>query len=806
MAACGGRRTEPTVPPPTNTPRPLAATSEPAAPQDDAWARIQADGKINVGTSVDYPPFEYFDEDYVIDGFDIALMQAIADELGLDMELSDIAFAGLGAAVNLGQIDVAIAAISITPEREREFDFSHIYFVSEDAYVAAKDTRVGRINDFADLAKYTLGVQRGSIYQDMIEDELVDTGLMPETNVFVYGQLEQAIPDVEEGRVDILVMDKPVAEAAVANVGGKIVASDLHRETFAIGMANGQQNLRKEINQVLVQLQRDGVIAELAKKYMDLDPNEIIPVPTPTPEPDQPEPTPPPSGCLDGMAYVADLNYDDNNMKNPPVVQPGAAFQKGWRVRNTGTCTWNSNYTLVYVDGNNPASQMGGLPTSVQGEVPPGAEYDIYVNLFAPLQPGVYKGIWQMTNAQSKAFGERIYVGIQVPANPTPTPAPTSTPSANVNFWTDNANIQGGQCTTNHWTTQNVQAVYYYQQGQNWQDHGVAGNGDSQECPHQTTTYYLRVVERNNSVDERQLTIQVQQNVAAPSIRFFNSDPSGQIGAGQCVNLTWEVNGNVNAVQLLRNNSALWANAPFRGSYKDCPPVGQMSYVLQATGPGGTSKSTQNVNVVQGQPTATPAPGPVINSFTVTPQQINSGQCVLIAWSTGGGTTVTRILRNSTIVQQNAGLQGSLNDCLSDFGVTTYTLQAANAAGQATSANASVSVVQSAPPTDTPLPQPTATSAPQPPTIVFFAVTSDGTNPVSQINAGQCVFLTWQYEGQDLAASSITRNGELLESDPPAQGSYQDCPPVGQMNYQLSVSSEFGGAATRDASLTVVGG
>ncbi len=101
-------------------------------------------------------------------------------------------------------------------------------------------------------------------------------------------------------------------------------------------------------------------------------------MPTPTPEPPTPTPAPnqppavvptvaPPAGCVDGMAWVADLNYDDKDMTAPALIPPGQPFVKSWRVRNSGTCTWNSSYFLGYDHGNTPASSMGGQPVYVQG-------------------------------------------------------------------------------------------------------------------------------------------------------------------------------------------------------------------------------------------------------------------------------------------------------------------------------------------------------------------------------------------------------------------------------------------------------
>ncbi len=73
-------------------------------------------------------------------------------------------------------------------------------------------------------------------------------------------------------------------------------------------------------------------------------------------------------------------------------------------------------------------------------------------------------------------------------------PQPTATPAPGVAFWADTYQLQVGQCTGIHWDVQNVQAVYFYQQGQSWENHGVTGKEDRTVCPNQSTTYYLRVV------------------------------------------------------------------------------------------------------------------------------------------------------------------------------------------------------------------------------------------------------------------------------------------------------------------------
>ena len=819
LTACGaGSQPTPTpIPPaPTNTPSSDLATPVPDTKPEkgDIWERIQQTGVIKVGTSADYPPFEYYDDNFKLDGFDIELMKAIAGKLGLEVEFTDMAFDSLADAAAIDQIDVAIAAISVTPQREQNVDFGQIYFISEDAYLAAAGSSIGSIRTVEDLAPYRLGVEKGAIFHDILEDELVATGLMPEYNLFVYAEIEQAYIDLEQGRVDIVVLDKQPAENAAKEYGFEVVSSGLHKQRYAIAMPKGQNTLRTRLNQALLSLQDEGFIVRLAKQYLHIDNLPALPTPTPLPPNPTVTPVPPPSACIDGMAWVTDLSYDDNNMKNPPVLQPGEPFQKGWRVRNTGTCTWDSAYMLNYVRGNQSGAQMNGQPTAVQGSVAPGATYDIYVDLVAPLKPGTYQGFWQMRNGQGQNFGQTVYVGIRVPTAPVPTAVPTQTPSPDINFWADSTNLNQGQCTNLHWDVQNVNAVYLYQDGENWQNHGVAGQGSRQECPSQTTNYNLRVVKKDNSVETRTITIYVQGG-SAPVIANFTVDPPA-IQLGQSVTVRWDVQGNVTNVKITRDGATLWDGAPFRGSYQDTPPQsGSVGYGIEATGPGGTNRTTKYVTVTDTPPTITPSPGPIIYNFTVNPTDIQVNDCVAIAWSTGGGTTKVTLKRNGQIVQDNAGLSGNLQDCLTAAGTYNYQLVASDKTGQTATQDVNVQVVQAQPPTATPEPQPTDTPAPQPTDTPVPAepvkITSFTANP-SQIDLNNgCTLLDFQITGPAGSAqlyrmTKTDRNPILLAQDPMAP--YKDCPDgsfAGQtLVYQLDAQSELIGGGSDTAFVEVI--
>lgn len=604
MAACGDSSSSTPEPPPTATREFVATPEQPTEGQTpgSAWARVQETGQLVVGLSADYPPFEYYTDEFTLDGFDVALIQQIAQEMGLQVAVQDLAFDGLGSALQVGQIDVAISAISVTPERDAVVDFSNVYYVSEDAILARADSQFGAIESVEQLAGYTVGVQTGTVYQRWLEDNLIDTGLMPESNLFLYQQAVQAVADLSEGRIDLVVLDLGPAQVAAGtpDLDVTIAAQGLNRERYGIAIAAGESALQTAINDALLTLQNAGYISQLAMTYLDLDSTETLPTPQPEATPGQPVATlPPPTGCLDAMMYVQDLTYDDNNMQSPPQFAPNTPFAKGWRIQNVGSCTWDSSDALVYVGGNTPAAQMSGQPTPIKGTVPPGATYDIFVDLVSPAQPGVYQGFWTLRNSAGTLFGSRLWVGIEVVGAATPTPIATQPPSADVQFWADRTNIKQGECATLYWDVQNVQAVYLYEQGQNWQDHGVNGEGSRRVCPAQTTTYDLRVVKQDGSIEVRQITINVEPVNIAPLIENFTVTPT-QVTVSGCVQVQWRVSGNVTRIDVRRDSTTIWDNAPLNGVMQDCPPgPGSVNYTITASGSGGTAYREQRVNVVQ---------------------------------------------------------------------------------------------------------------------------------------------------------------------------------------------------------------
>jgi ABC-type amino acid transport substrate-binding protein len=527
----------PTAAPPTAaaTTAPGAATPPalPATPvSSEDLDRVLGAGLLAAGSSLDNPPFSYYNDHFQADGFDIALIQAIGTQLGVQTTIRDLAFDGLGSALDLGQMDLAIAAITVSPERAAQVDFSTPYFQSRSAVLARSDSPIDAIDTADDLAVYRIGVQQGTIYETWVNDTLIDTGKLPAGNLFLYPDPGTAVRDLIGNSMDVVMLDALPAQSFVGQGGVKLVRQGLISQEYAIALRKGS-SLLEAVNRALATLVADGTVAELTDRYLELEQHELdaaateaaaatsTPIPSVTPlpadtatspPPTEPPAVPAPTPCPYGLTVVQHLSFDDQDMHNPPELSPGQAFTKGWRVQNIGTCAWTTAYRVVYVMGNTAESRMGGQPQNLTRTVPPGDTYDININMVAPTSPGIYMATWQMVNADGLAFGERLPVGIQVvadPAVPTATIAPTETPVPGITFTASATQVTRGSLVDFTWNAPGATEVYFYAETQSWQRNPVGSSGTATVQVFQTTVYKLRVVQADGTVAIQSIVIHV---------------------------------------------------------------------------------------------------------------------------------------------------------------------------------------------------------------------------------------------------------------------------------------------------------
>jgi len=229
---------------------------------------IKTAGKIVVGTSADYPPFEFVDEAGNMTGFDVDLMNEIGKRMGVTVEWTDMPFDSLIASVQEKKLDASIAAFNYDEDRDKTVDFSDAYYTSEDAFVVL-ESFAGDLSVPENLANFKVGAQSGTTQEGWINDNLVTPGLLDAANFMSYERVDQAALDLQAGRIEVLMADYVPAQAIVSQFGGmKIVYHGvLSTGPVNIVLREGDADLQAEVNRIIKELQDEGFIEELAKKY-----------------------------------------------------------------------------------------------------------------------------------------------------------------------------------------------------------------------------------------------------------------------------------------------------------------------------------------------------------------------------------------------------------------------------------------------------------------------------------------------------------------------------------------------------------
>ncbi len=232
---------------------------------------IKTAGKIVVGTSTDYPPYEFHLlpelEDEMV-GIDIDIAEAIAANLNVKLEIKDIQFSKLFDELTAGRIDLALAGLSPTESRMRIVDFSIPYYQAMQNMLIRAEDKDG-IKLLEDLRGKVVGTQKGSIQEDMARDSI--TG----ATYFLHEDIEGLIGALRQKKVDAVILEKPVADA-YSFKNRDLLNLECDTETAPLGSAvavrKGDTDLLERVNQVLKKLIEENKITEFlqaAKFFTD---------------------------------------------------------------------------------------------------------------------------------------------------------------------------------------------------------------------------------------------------------------------------------------------------------------------------------------------------------------------------------------------------------------------------------------------------------------------------------------------------------------------------------------------------------
>ncbi len=247
---------------PVDTEQPSAGTEESSRIDE-----IKQAGKLVLGTSADYPPYEFHKEidgkDTIV-GFDIEIAKAIAEDLGVELEIKDMDFEGLLLALNAGKVDIVLAGM--TPKPGRDAEFSKIYYKALQGLLVHADNKdVYKTVD--DLTGKRIGAQKGSIQEDLAQEEIKDLRLK------ALAKIPDLVLEVKHKKIDAVLMEMPVAEAYAAN------NDDLHLMPVelideeggsAVAAKTGEKELIEFANKVIDKLEKDGSIEKFVIEAVEM--------------------------------------------------------------------------------------------------------------------------------------------------------------------------------------------------------------------------------------------------------------------------------------------------------------------------------------------------------------------------------------------------------------------------------------------------------------------------------------------------------------------------------------------------------
>lgn len=223
--------------------------------------------KLTVGSDIPYPPFEQGKPGNYT-GFDIELMEAIAEKMGRTAEFQDTSFETIFRDVAQGKFEAVISAATITPEREKAVAFSDPYYLSEQAILVKEGSD---ITGLADLEGKIVGAQQGTTGLELGKEKANASELRP------YPEGPDAVNALKSGTVEAVIIDAPVAQNAVEKSGGVEIAEKVPTdEKYGIALAKDNTGLLDEINQGLKEVISDGTYTTIYEKWFKLEPPKAI--------------------------------------------------------------------------------------------------------------------------------------------------------------------------------------------------------------------------------------------------------------------------------------------------------------------------------------------------------------------------------------------------------------------------------------------------------------------------------------------------------------------------------------------------
>lgn len=219
--------------------------------------------KLIIGTDATYPPFEFVDEKGEITGVDIEVGREIAKALGREVEFRNINFDGLITALRTGSVDLVISSMTATPERRQSIDFSEPYVKTGLSILAAKGSTVQSANDLKTPGRKIV-VRLGTTGEHWARENL------KEAKIIALDADVSCVMEVVNANVDAWVYD----QLSIMNYHSKhadktrALLAPLREEVWAVGLKQGDDEVKAKVNDVLARMRADGSFSKIAERFM----------------------------------------------------------------------------------------------------------------------------------------------------------------------------------------------------------------------------------------------------------------------------------------------------------------------------------------------------------------------------------------------------------------------------------------------------------------------------------------------------------------------------------------------------------
>ena len=216
------------------------------------------ENELVLATEAGFAPYEYYEDGKVV-GVDIDIAKEIAKELGKELVIKDVSFDFVINEVKSGKADFAAAGISITPEREKEVDFTIEYTTSNQVVVVKKGSPITKFDDIKDKK---IAVQLGSVADLYVEENYKKATIVPHKKYL------SAVEDVKTNKADCIIMDElPAKEIVKENDNLVILDGFLFQDKYGMIVKKGNDELKDKINKVLEKMKNDGTIDKLVLEH-----------------------------------------------------------------------------------------------------------------------------------------------------------------------------------------------------------------------------------------------------------------------------------------------------------------------------------------------------------------------------------------------------------------------------------------------------------------------------------------------------------------------------------------------------------